>query len=109
MASMEEALFSRRVLEALPPAARAERLQQLSFELSKRLAGICDGAKFFTATRELVEELKGIGHDLHSFDSDGETFDAWCGDYAHPERADKLTLTFTMGEGARAEWSPGDG
>jgi hypothetical protein len=106
---MEEALFSPSVLEALPPAARAERLQQLSDELSKRIEGIRDGAEFFTLTRELVEELKAIGHDLWSFDSDGETFDAWAGDYAHPERAGKLTLTFTMGEGARAGWPPDDG
>jgi len=105
---MEEPLFSRSVLEALPPAARAERLQQLSVELSKRLEGIRDGAEFFTLTRALVEELKAIGHDLSSFDSDGETFDAWAGDYAHPERAGKLTLRFTVGEGARAEWSPGE-
>ena len=105
---MDESLFSRRVLEALQPAEREERLRQLSVELSKRLEGIRDGAEFFTATREVVEQLKAIGHDLCSFDSDGETFDAWGGDYAHPDRAGKLTLTFTLGQGVRAEWSPGD-
>jgi hypothetical protein len=106
---MEEALFSRSVLEALPPAVRVERLQQLSVELSKRLEGIRDGAEFFTATRELVEELRRFGHDLRSFDSDGETFEAWAGDYARPEGTSKLTLTFTVDEGARAEWSPDGG
>jgi hypothetical protein len=103
---MEEALFSRSVLEALPSAARVERLQQLSVELSERLEGIRDGAEFFTATRELVGELQRLGHDLRSFDSDGETFEAWAGDYARPEGASKLILTFTVDKAARAEWSP---
>jgi hypothetical protein len=106
---MEEALFSRSVLEALPSAARVERLQQLSVELSKRLEGIRDGAEFFTATRELVGGLQKLGHDLRSFDSDGETFEAWAGDYARPEGASKLILTFTVDKGARAEWSPDGG
>jgi hypothetical protein len=106
---MENALFSRSVLEALPSAARVERLQQLSVELSKRLDGIRDGAEFFTATYELVGELQKLGHDLRSFDSDGETFEAWAGDYARPEGAGKLTLTFTVDKGARAEWSPDGG
>ena len=107
---MEEALFSRSVLEALPPVAKVQRLQQLSVELSKRLEGIRDGAEFFTATRELVGELQRLGtHQEVLPYSDGETFEAWAGDYARPEGASKLILTFTVDKAARAEWSPDGG
>ena len=104
---MDRALFSREVLDALPEFERAARLQQLQVEIASRMRAANSPEAFFGASRGVVDELKALGHDLWSWDSDGEDVETWGGDYMRPTTAGRLIVTFQFEEGPRVEWWTG--
>ena len=91
---MEPSLYSADVVETLGAADRATRLATLQLELVSRMAGVSTVEQFFVRSHELVDELRLLGHDLWSFDSDGEEFETWCGDYTRGTHGAPMVVTF---------------
>lgn len=101
---MERAFYSSDVVEALADRARSARLTSLEAELAKRMTVVSTVGEFFARSRELVEELRALGYDLWSFDSDGHEFETWCGDWTR-EGGTPLVLSFRYPRTVKVEWS----
>ena len=72
-----------------------ERLaNELEEELVRRLQASSDPAK---TAYECIENLKGLGHDLWSFD-ESDDFQEWCGNWMAPKASFELIVGFTYGE-----------
>jgi hypothetical protein len=69
---------------------RAELAGALETEITRRLRDSGDPEK---ESRQLVEELRALGHDLWSFDESTD-FQIWCGDWVKPKHPYELILTF---------------
>jgi hypothetical protein len=67
---------------------RPKLVLELSVELTRRLRAAEDPER---EGRALVEELRGLGHDLWSFD-ESDDFQLWCGDYVSPKQPWELVL-----------------
>ena len=104
---MERALYSADVVKALGATDRAARLAALQLELVSRMAVVSTVEQFFARSHELVDELRSLGHDLWSFDSDGEEFEIWCGDYTPGARGTPMVVTFRFPRAVEIEWSTG--
>jgi hypothetical protein len=106
---MRRELFSREVIDALPEVHRTARLRELQSEVCQRVNTATSVEAFYRESRRVVDELKTLGHDLWSWDSDGENVETWGGDYMRPAVAGRLIINFEFGEGARVEWWTGLG
>ena len=104
---MERALYSADAVGALGDADRSARLATLQSELVRRMAAVSTVEQFFARSRELVDELRSLGHDLWSFDSDGGEFEIWCGDYSPGARGTPMIVTFRFPTAVKIEWSTG--
>lgn len=99
-----ESEFSPEAIAALDADERVERLHRLETALTRTLAQNASPAQFFVRTREAIDELRALGHDLWSFDSDGDMFETWCGDWTRPEIAGPLTITFRSPASVEVGW-----
>ena len=88
-----ETNFGREAMISLDAKARSARLAALRVALMDRLSNEASASEFFAQSHALVEELRALGHDLWSFDSDGEEFETWCGDWTR-SGGGPLTITF---------------
>jgi hypothetical protein len=102
---MDPGLFSPAALEALTEVDRTVRLRSLESELVAALAPHGTRQEFFDRTRLLVEGLRALGHDLWSFDSDGEEFEIWSGDYTRKGGGGPLTIAFRYPQAVEVGWS----
>jgi hypothetical protein len=96
--------FSPGAIAALEANERVERLHRLEAALARTLGQDASPAQFIDRTREAINELRALGHDLWSFDSDGDTFETWCGDWTRPEMAGPLTITFRAPASVEVGW-----
>jgi hypothetical protein len=77
--------------------------EQLCFALSKELSGRVTGtASFHTAVRNVVADLRSVGHDLWSLD-ESDDFEVWGPNYASPS-GPGVVITFSV-DGVNVEWS----
>lgn len=73
---------------------RAQLVSALETEITRRLRDSGDPEK---ESRQLVEELRQLGHDLWSFDESTD-FQIWCGDWVRPKEPHELILEFRYEE-----------
>jgi hypothetical protein len=99
-----ESEFRPEAIAALDEDQRKERLLRLETALARTLENEVSLARFFTRTHMLIDELRAIGHDLWSFDSDGVGFEIWCGDWTRPEIGGPLVITFRAPSSVEVEW-----
>jgi len=102
---MEKNLFSGAALGSLTDEDRRTRLDQMERELAAFIGQCSSRQQFFHRTKQAVEMLRSIGHDLWSVDADGRTFAVWAADYARPDLVGRFVVTFTYPDRVRAEWS----
>jgi hypothetical protein len=98
-----ETTFGRGALTSLDAEARSARVAALRLALMDRLSIVASAGEFFAQSRGLVEELRALGHDLWSFDSDGEEFETWCGDWTR-SGGGSLTITFRYPVQVEVAW-----
>jgi len=101
---MNEEKFCRTTLESLGEEARNKRLQELQDILTSRFSEISEHLEFFKEIDPTIAELKEIGHDLWSWDYDGEKTEVYGGDYMRPETAGKLVIEFTFPKVIKVKW-----
>ena len=100
--------FGRTALEELSGAARLRRLAELSEILTREIASAESHSAFFGHSPSVIESLRAIGHDLWSWEYDGDSFELWGGDYSNPSEAGKLQIEFLFPGKVRASWDQGD-
>jgi len=98
-----DAAFSPEAIRRLDEPARSDRLRELAASLRDRLSSDMAVAEFFAQSRRLVDELRSLGHDLWSFDTDGESFEIWCGDWTSAAGG-RLLITFGYPREAEVTW-----
>ena len=103
MKNTAAALPSRTVLDALPDPDRVARLHELEVVIARRVGAATTPEAFLRECRLVVDELRALGHDLWSWDSDGEN-ETWGGDYMHPETAGRLLVMFEFRGSTRLAW-----
>jgi hypothetical protein len=91
-------------LAALDESSRALRLREFEGVLASRFDEGLTREQFFATANRLVEELRALGHDIWSFDSDGETFEIWCGDYTKKGGGGPLSIEFRYPNKVGIEW-----
>ena len=102
---MEKKLFSSSAFESLTDVDRRSRLDQMEHEL-KALIGQCSSPQqFMYRTKQSVEMLRSIGHDLWNIDSDRKTFEIWESEYIRPKLMGRLVVTFKYPNEVHVEWS----
>lgn len=84
--------------ESVSPEDRQLWLIQISRLLTER---ILRAANFELEVKNTIDELRLLGHDLWSFDSDGE-WQIWCGNWVQSENSGKLILHFRPDVGVQA-------
>ncbi len=94
------ARFVASAFSALSSDARADRCRELSRYLTERVRA---APQFHDCVRELVAELRSLGHDLWSFDESPDELEIWCPNYATPS-GPGIVVTFTPDD-VRVEWS----
>ena len=92
--------FSRIYLEKIS----SEDKKILLLEMSKVISRIISIENFDQNVKEVIEELRKIGHDLWCFDSDDD-FQIWCGDWTKKEKMGKLVLDFTKINPVIVSWN----
>jgi hypothetical protein len=56
-----------------------------------------------------IEALRSVGHDLWSFDDDGNGWQTWCGDYSQPVPSPaELILEFRVPDRVEVTWLRGN-
>jgi hypothetical protein len=61
-----------------------------------------------TTAYSAIDALRLVGHDLWSFDEDGQGWQAWCGDYSKPEGSQtELILEFRIPDRVEVTWLRG--
>jgi hypothetical protein len=73
--------FERRAFEQADEPERQALCDRLAVAISERIRA---APSFFECIPALVEELRAAGHDLWSYDSDGEGWEVWCPNWAKP-------------------------
>ena len=101
---LSEERFGRAALESLVGSDRLHRLVELSGVLTQEIESADTHDAFFRRSPELIESLKSIGHDLWSWDYDGDSYEMWGGDYSNPNSAGKLLVEFFFPGRVRASW-----
>jgi hypothetical protein len=91
--------FSRDLFVGLDETGRDRLARELAAQLTKELQGAAD---FHEKVRELVEGLRGVGHELWSFD-EADEMEVWAGDYTALPRAG-IVVTFRP-EAVEVAWS----
>ena len=99
-----ETAFSRDAIAKLDEGSRPERLCALQAALVGRFSHGMTVVAFFEQSRLLIEELRMQGHDLWSFDSDGEEFESWCGDWTRSDGGGPLSITFHYPSEVEVSW-----
>ncbi len=99
-----DAAFSPNEIAKLDEGPRLDRLQAMQAALVERLAGEMSIEGFFARSRGLIDELRLLGHDLWSFDSDGEEFESWCGDWTQAGGGGPLWITFRYPREVEVSW-----
>ncbi len=97
-------LFSRTTLENLTDIERKSRFSELEEILNRGLESITQHELFQKKIDYVIDELKRIGHDLWSWDYDGENY-VWGGDYTNKENSGKLILEFISPNKVRVMWN----
>jgi hypothetical protein len=95
--------YSVQEFEALDDTGRRALCVRLGEELARRLAGAAD---FDAEARAIVEELRAAGHDLWSYDDDGEGYQVWCADWVGRQRPRTLLIIFDR-PGVEVVWDRG--
>ncbi len=93
--------FSRAKFDGIHEADRDALCTRLAAAITKRLAS---DLHFHDLVGSVVSELRALGHDLWSFDQDGDTFEIWCPNYAHPT-GPGLVITFRFDGPTEVRWS----
>jgi hypothetical protein len=102
---MEKKLFSSSAFESLTDVDRRSRLDEMEQEL-KALIGQCSSPQqFMHRTKQSVEILRSMGHDLWNIDSDRKTFEIWESEYIRPKLMGRLVVTFKYPNQVHVEWS----
>jgi hypothetical protein len=86
--------FSYEMFVAGTDGSRERLAHELAEELVRRLQASSDPAN---TAYECIEDLKGLGHDLWSFD-ESDDFQKWCGNWTAPKTAFELIVGFTYRE-----------
>ena len=68
---MDRALYSADVIAALGEVERKARVATREMALAEKMGVISTQEELFARSHEIVKELRSLGHDLWSFDSDG--------------------------------------
>ena len=102
---MDSARFSPTALSALSEVERDNRLRNLEAELAASFPSNVSHEQFFVLSKQLIDRLKAIGHDLWGFDSDCEDFEIWCGDYSGKRAGGPLIVTFRYPGTVELGWS----
>jgi hypothetical protein len=87
----------------MPDARRREILRNLESTITFRIQATPD---FDRTSAAVVVELRGLGHDLFLFDTDGE-WQVWLGDWTR-EASTRLVLRLSPKERAEVAWSDPD-
>jgi hypothetical protein len=82
--------FRRAKFDDFQEADRDALCARLAATITKRLAS---DSHVHDLVGSVVSELRALGHDLWSFDEDGDTFEVWCPNYAQPT-GPGLVITF---------------
>ena len=108
---MDYAEFSRAAFESADEPAVRDLCERLSSSVSSLLARANgDGEKLYQVHAEVVAALKGVGHQLYSFDEDGEGMAIWCGDYSKEGACDtELILRFETPSLCEVTWKTPSG
>lgn len=78
--------------------------ERLCADLGGKLgAHLATSASFHSAVKELVRELRELGHDLWSYD-ESDDFEIWGPNYEKPTGAG-IVVTFNIEDGVRIEWT----
>ena len=101
---MNPDIFGPGIFENENAESRKFRLKRLKNYLEGELQGITDHKEYFAATEQLISILKSYGHDLWSWDYDGEGIEEWGGNYMKPESAGKLYIKFTFQGEVLVNW-----
>ncbi|MAQ92249.1 MAG: hypothetical protein CMM84_01775 [Rhodothermaceae bacterium] len=101
--------FSRQSIESLPETERGSRLRELEQALTSRLSEHqYDWNTYWQQAQRIVEELRGLGHDLWSHDYDGQRRHLWGWDYMKPDGAGLLQIQFDFEGTVDAFWRSED-
>lgn len=99
-----DAIHSVQELAGLDESTRALRLRELEEVLAKQFNDGLSREQFFETANGLVGELRTLGHDLWSFDTDGNTFEIWCGDYTKEGGGGPLSVEFRYPNKVEINW-----
>ena len=100
---------TRKALEAMSAEARAAALEDLRAEIDRRLSGLGEWDAYWRQADAIVKELKRAGHDLWSWDYDGERRRLWGWDYNKPPaKAGRLQIQFDFEGTCRTFWRDDD-
>jgi hypothetical protein len=91
-------------LATLDGSSRALRLRELEEEFTSRFDDGLSREQFFATANRLVKELRALGHDLWSFDTDGDSFEIWCGDYTQKGGGGPLSVEFRYPNKVEINW-----
>jgi hypothetical protein len=93
--------FSRAKFNGLDQAGRDALCTRLAATITKRVAS---DSHFHDLVGSVVSDLRALGHDLWSFDADGDTFEIWCPNYAQPT-GPGIVITFRSDGPTEVNWS----
>ena len=99
----------RKALEAMDENERVSALANLRPGIDARLAELGDWDAYWAAASQIVKELKRAGHDLWSWDYDGERRQLWGWDYGKsPKKAGRLQIQFDFKGSCKTFWRDDD-
>jgi hypothetical protein len=75
--------------------------ETLEIVLSKRLLA---AEAFELEMKEIIKDFRTAGHELGSFDSDGD-WEIWCGNWMAPVMTTRLIVEFNRFTGVKLYWS----
>ena len=101
---MEKKLFSSSAFESLTDVDRRSRLDEMEQELIELMGQCLSPQQFMHRTKQSVEMLRSMGHDLWNIDSDRKTFEIWESEYIRPKLMGRLVVTFKYPNQVHVEW-----
>ena len=107
MAPVVFADLSRAVFDMADSASAADLCTRLAERISARFRTTTESWQSIALST--IEALRTVGHDLWSLDDDGDSWQAWCGDYsrAEPSQAE-LILEFRGPARVEVTWLQGN-
>lgn len=88
------------------PEAVQKLCEELAAQAASRFADLT-GTTWSTVGTSIVEQLRGSGHDLSSFD-DAEGFQEWQATWHHPRGTFSLFLSFRAPTSVEVTWKTDD-